>query len=154
MRFAFRSLAVLFAAVLGTSAALAQAYPSKQPIKAVVPFAAGSATDQIGRAFAAKMQETLGQTIVVDNKPGVNGMLGADAVAKSPRRRLHHPDRHQQHQRGAQELDEKAALRPGHGVRSGGLHGFRAADRRRQQRRACQDPARAGRHGQEQSPAM
>ena len=84
MRLAFRSLAVLFAAVLGTSAALAQPYPGKQPIKAVVPFAAGSATDQIGRAFAAKMQETLGQTIVVDNKPGVNGMLGADAVAKSP----------------------------------------------------------------------
>ena len=54
MRFAFRSLAVLFAAVLGTSAALAQPYPAKQPIKAVVPFAAGSATDQIGRAFAAE----------------------------------------------------------------------------------------------------
>ena len=57
-------------------------YPTK-PIKAIVPFAAGSATDQIGRAFAAKMSETLGQTIVVDNKAGVNGMLGADAVAKS-----------------------------------------------------------------------
>jgi len=83
MHLAFRSLAVLLAAVLGTSAALAQQYPNK-PIKAVVPFAAGSATDQIGRAFAAKMQETLGQTIVIDNKPGVNGMLGADAVAKSP----------------------------------------------------------------------
>jgi len=82
MQFAFRPLAVLLAALVGTSAALAQAYPSK-PIKAVVPFAPGSATDQIGRAFAAKMQETLGQTIVVDNKPGVNGMLGADAVAKS-----------------------------------------------------------------------
>ena len=62
---------------------LHQAYPNK-PIKAIVPFAAGSATDQIGRAFAAKMSETLGQTIVVDNRPGVNGMLGADAVAKSP----------------------------------------------------------------------
>jgi tripartite-type tricarboxylate transporter receptor subunit TctC len=48
-----------------------------------VPFAPGSATDQIGRAFAAKMAETLGQTIIVDNKPGVNGMLGADAAAKS-----------------------------------------------------------------------
>ena len=58
-------------------------YPAK-PIKAIVPFAAGSATDQIGRAFAAKMSETLGQTIVVENKAGVNGMLGADAVAKSP----------------------------------------------------------------------
>ncbi len=62
--------------------ALAQAYPSK-PIKAIVPFAAGSATDQIGRAFAQKMAEQLGQPIVVENKAGVNGMLGADAVAKA-----------------------------------------------------------------------
>ena len=64
------------------SAALAQAYPNK-PIKAIVPFAAGSATDQIGRAFAQKMSEQLGQPIVVENKAGVNGMLGADAVAKA-----------------------------------------------------------------------
>ncbi len=61
---------------------LAQGYPNK-PIKAIVPFAAGSATDQIGRAFATKMSEILGQNIVVENKAGVNGMLGADAVAKS-----------------------------------------------------------------------
>ena len=61
---------------------LAQGYPNK-PIKAIVPFAAGSATDQIGRAFAAQMSERLGQTIVVENKAGVNGMLGADAVAKA-----------------------------------------------------------------------
>ena len=83
MRPAFRWFAALSAALLGTSLAVAQPYPGKQPIKAVVPFAAGSATDQIGRAFAAKMSETLGQTIIVDNKPGVNGMLGADAVAKA-----------------------------------------------------------------------
>ena len=63
--------------------AWAQSYPSK-PIKAIVPFAPGSATDTIGRAFATKMSEELGQTIIVDNKPGVNGMLGAEAVAKSP----------------------------------------------------------------------
>ena len=60
----------------------AQGFPNK-PIKAIVPFAAGSATDQIGRAFAQKMSEVLGQPIVVENKAGVNGMLGADAVAKS-----------------------------------------------------------------------
>jgi tripartite-type tricarboxylate transporter receptor subunit TctC len=60
----------------------AQAYPNK-PIKAIVPFAAGSATDQIGRAFATRMSEVLGQQIVVENKPGVNGMLGADTVAKA-----------------------------------------------------------------------
>jgi tripartite-type tricarboxylate transporter receptor subunit TctC len=83
MRFAVRALAALAVAVLGTPAAFAQAFPTKQPIKAVVPFAPGSATDQIGRAFAAKMSENLGQTIIVDNKPGVNGMLGADAVAKA-----------------------------------------------------------------------
>lgn len=70
------------AATLACTAAFAQSYPDK-PIKAVVPFAAGSATDQIGRAFAQKMQEALGQPIVIDNKPGVNGMLGADAVAKA-----------------------------------------------------------------------
>jgi tripartite-type tricarboxylate transporter receptor subunit TctC len=63
--------------------ASAQAWPSK-PIKAIVPFAAGSATDQIGRAFAGKMSESIGQPIVIENRPGVNGMLGADAVAKSP----------------------------------------------------------------------
>jgi tripartite-type tricarboxylate transporter receptor subunit TctC len=82
MRFVSRWLAVLSGAVFCASAALAQPYPNK-PIKAIVPFAAGSATDQIGRAFAAKMAQTLGQTIVVDNRAGVNGMLGADAVAKS-----------------------------------------------------------------------
>lgn len=82
MRSAIRTFALTATALLVSTAALAQAYPDK-PIKAVVPFAAGSATDQIGRAFAQKMQEALGQPIVVDNKPGVNGMLGADAVAKA-----------------------------------------------------------------------
>ncbi len=82
MRPAFRWLSVLSGAALCASVALAQPYPSK-PIKAIVPFAAGSATDQIGRAFAAKISETLGQPVVVENKPGVNGMLGADAVAKA-----------------------------------------------------------------------
>jgi tripartite-type tricarboxylate transporter receptor subunit TctC len=78
----FKSL--LLATLVSIScAAFGQAYPNK-PIKAIVPFAAGSSTDQIGRAFAAKMSETLGQTIVVENRAGVNGMLGADAVAKSP----------------------------------------------------------------------
>jgi len=70
-------------AVLLWGSAHAQTYPNK-PIKAIVPFAAGSATDQIGRAFAAKMSETLGQPIVVENRAGVNGMLGADVVAKAP----------------------------------------------------------------------
>ena len=83
MRRTFLSLAVLAAASLFTAGAFAQAWPSKQPIRALVPFAPGSATDQIGRAFAAEMAKTLGQTIVVENKPGVNGMLGAAEVAKA-----------------------------------------------------------------------
>jgi len=83
-----RRIAGLLTALLGLSLGLgalqahAQAYPNK-PIKAIVPFAAGSATDQIGRAFAQKMSDILGQPVVVENKVGVNGMLGADAVAKS-----------------------------------------------------------------------
>jgi tripartite-type tricarboxylate transporter receptor subunit TctC len=76
-------LAALAAGLLLAAAASAQqAFPTR-PIRAVVPFAAGSATDQIGRAIAEKMSQTLGQQIVIDNRPGANGMLGADAVAKA-----------------------------------------------------------------------
>jgi tripartite-type tricarboxylate transporter receptor subunit TctC len=79
-----RRLALATALLLASGGAFAQgAYPDK-PIRAVVPFAAGSATDQIGRAFAEKMAATLGQPVVIDNKPGASGMLGADAVAKAP----------------------------------------------------------------------
>ena len=84
----FRLSSILAISVgLATTWAQAQSsaggsFPNK-PIKAIVPFAPGSATDQIGRAFAQKMSENLGQTIVVENRAGVNGMLGADAVAKS-----------------------------------------------------------------------
>lgn len=68
---------------IASATSLADSYPSK-PIKAIVPFAAGSATDQIGRAFAAKMAESLGQPVVIENRPGANGMIGADVVAKAP----------------------------------------------------------------------
>jgi len=81
-RRAVLSVALATAAFLAPQAAQAQSFPVK-PIKAIVPFAAGSATDQIGRAFAAEMSKTLGQSIVVENKPGVNGMLGAADVAKA-----------------------------------------------------------------------
>ncbi len=77
-----RTLALLTSACLWAGIASAQAWPSK-PIKFVVPFAAGSATDQIARAFGAKMGELLGQTVIVDNKVGVNGMMGAAEVAKA-----------------------------------------------------------------------
>jgi tripartite-type tricarboxylate transporter receptor subunit TctC len=76
------ALAGLAGCMAWPTAALAQAWPAK-PIRAVVPFAPGSATDQIGRAFAEKMSATLGQTVVIENKPGANGMLGAAEVAKA-----------------------------------------------------------------------
>ncbi len=77
----FRAVCLALALALA-SAAIAQGYPSK-PIRVIVPFAPGSATDLIGRAFAAKMSETLGQPLIVENRPGANGMIGADAVAKA-----------------------------------------------------------------------
>ncbi len=83
MRNSPRWLVTVSSLLLAAGAAHAQSYPTK-PIRAVVPFAAGSATDQIGRAFAEKMSAALGQPIVIDNKPGANGMLGADIVAKAP----------------------------------------------------------------------
>jgi tripartite-type tricarboxylate transporter receptor subunit TctC len=76
------SLTLLVTAFLFSQGSYAQAYPTK-PIKAIVPFAPGSATDQIARVFAADMTKALGQPIVVENKPGVNGMLGAAEVAKA-----------------------------------------------------------------------
>jgi tripartite-type tricarboxylate transporter receptor subunit TctC len=62
--------------------ALAQDYPSK-PIKMIVPYAAGGAADITARVVGQKMSESLGVPIVVDNKPGANGMIGTDAVAKA-----------------------------------------------------------------------
>ena len=59
-----------------------QAYPAK-PIRVIVPFAAGSATDTVARSYAQKFNELLGQTGLVDNRPGANGLIGADAVAKA-----------------------------------------------------------------------
>jgi tripartite-type tricarboxylate transporter receptor subunit TctC len=60
----------------------AKDYPSK-PIRLVVPFPPGGPNDIIGRVFAQKMQELLGQPVIVDNRPGAGGALGTDNVAKS-----------------------------------------------------------------------
>ncbi len=60
----------------------AQAYPNK-PLRLVIPFPAGGATDIVGRTLAQKLGERLGQAVTVENKPGAGGSIGADAVAKS-----------------------------------------------------------------------
>jgi tripartite-type tricarboxylate transporter receptor subunit TctC len=71
-----------FAGVLAASAAQAQAWPAK-PIKVVIPFVAGGSSDIVGRAIASKFQEYLGQPGVVENRPGANGAIAAEFVAKS-----------------------------------------------------------------------
>jgi len=63
--------------------AVAQVYPAKQ-VTFVVPFAAGSATDGLARALAQDISAQTKQPVIVDNKPGANGFLGAQAVAKAP----------------------------------------------------------------------
>jgi tripartite-type tricarboxylate transporter receptor subunit TctC len=69
---------------LAGGSAFAQAYPDK-PITFVVPFAAGSATDQLARALGQAVTEQAKQAVVVDNKPGANAFIGAQAVAKAPK---------------------------------------------------------------------
>jgi tripartite-type tricarboxylate transporter receptor subunit TctC len=73
---------LLATAALLAPAAHAQGYPTK-PIRLVIPFPAGGATDIFGRAVSQKLGERLGQTVVVDNKPGAGGSIGSDIVAKA-----------------------------------------------------------------------
>lgn len=65
-----------------SATALAQSFPSK-PVRIVIGFPAGGAIDLVGRIIAPKLSEALGQPVVVDNRPGANGLLAMDAVAKA-----------------------------------------------------------------------
>jgi tripartite-type tricarboxylate transporter receptor subunit TctC len=76
------ALSSLLASALAALPASAQNYPDK-PIRIIVPFTPGSATDVTARALAAVMTKNLSQTVVVENKPGAGGTIGAAQVAKS-----------------------------------------------------------------------
>ena len=86
---AFHRTIALIAAVLGSialavaPAAHAQPYPSK-PIRIIVTFAAGGGADYVARVVGAKLTDALGQTVIVENKPGAGGGIGAEFVAKAP----------------------------------------------------------------------
>jgi tripartite-type tricarboxylate transporter receptor subunit TctC len=74
---------VLFFLSLVLLNANSQSYPNK-PIRIVIPFPPGNTTDIMSRLIAPKMTERLGQTVIVENRPGASGMLGLDLVAKAP----------------------------------------------------------------------
>src|SRR5687768_17781862 len=74
---------VTFLVLLAASAsAAAQSFPAK-PIRVIIPFVAGGSSDIVGRAIASKFQELLGQPGVVENRPGANGAIAAEFVAKA-----------------------------------------------------------------------
>ena len=89
----FRRTTLLLAVLLATTSAFfaaavfapaqAQSWPAAKPIRLVIPFPAGGATDILGRTVAQKLSAALGQQVVVDNKPGAGGSIGADIVAKA-----------------------------------------------------------------------
>lgn len=75
---------LLALAMPGTASAQAAEWPRAKPITYVVPFTAGGSTDVVGRTLAEKLQQALGQSVVVENKPGQGGGIGAAFVAKAP----------------------------------------------------------------------
>ena len=78
-----RALVVAFAASLAlASPSFAQSYPTRS-ITMIVPFAPGGPADVLGRLIGQKMSEDLGQQVIIDNRPGANTIIGAQAVAKA-----------------------------------------------------------------------
>jgi tripartite-type tricarboxylate transporter receptor subunit TctC len=82
-----RHLVTTFLAVMALAPLASQAqdsWPAKQPIKIIVPFAAGGTSDVLARVLAERLSAALKQTVVIDNKGGAGGVIGADAAAKAP----------------------------------------------------------------------
>ena len=82
-RHALKVLSALAAGAALPLASRAQAFPSR-PIKLIIPHAAGGNSDAFGRVVAKKVSESIGQQVVVDNRPGAGGTIACALVAKSP----------------------------------------------------------------------
>ena len=80
--FWFSRCAAAAAGIVLSGAAHAQSFPTK-PIRVIIPFVAGGSSDIVGRAIGSKFSELLGQPAVVENKPGANGAIAAEFVAKA-----------------------------------------------------------------------
>lgn len=78
----FLLAAIAAASLLGAPAHAAPPYPDR-PIRILVPFPAGSATDQLARLVSGEMQKTLGQPLIIDNRPGAQGIIAVDALTSS-----------------------------------------------------------------------
>jgi tripartite-type tricarboxylate transporter receptor subunit TctC len=81
--FVLASSTLLAFSVMPTKAAQAQTWPAR-PVKLIVPYAPGGATDALARPWADKLSQALGQQFVIENRGGASGMIGVEAAAKSP----------------------------------------------------------------------
>jgi hypothetical protein len=111
-----RSLLAL--ALLAAGSVSAQTWPTG-PIKLIVPFPAGGSVDMVARAVGKRLSETLGQPVVVDNRAGASGNIGAEAAARCAGRRQHLLH-HQLRRAGGQPVPLQAhRLRHAEGLRAG-----------------------------------
>ena len=108
-------IATLLAA---TMSAAAESYPTG-PVRVLVPFGAGGATDVVARVFAERLQQRMGHSFTVENRGGAAGQIAAAAFARSPERRLHLDVHHRRADHGRAVDERQGAVRPAQGLHPG-----------------------------------